>query len=124
MKQTLRIKLDLGIENISTKSGKTYVKHHYVGTTTDDQHPKDIKFSFFGETDKFVLNVNGTYDISFDLESREFNGRWYTDVTAWRADEPQSKAPQPQPQTPAPVQQPAPAPSSAQVQNTDPDLPF
>ena len=22
--------------------------------------------------------------VSFDLESREFNGRWYTDVRAWK----------------------------------------
>ena len=22
--------------------------------------------------------------ISFDVESREYNGRWYTDVKAWR----------------------------------------
>jgi hypothetical protein len=23
-------------------------------------------------------------DVSFDVESREYNGRWYTDVKAWK----------------------------------------
>lgn len=122
MKQTLRIKLDLGIENISTKSGKTYVKHHYVGTTTDDQHPKDIKFNFFGETDKYPLALNGTYEISFDLASREFNGRWYTDVVAWRADNVGNTAPSqalPQYAEPTPV-----APEVVDNLADNSDLPF
>ena len=25
-------------------------------------------------------------EISFELESREFNGKWYTDVKAWKID--------------------------------------
>ena len=25
-------------------------------------------------------------NISFDVESREYNGRWYTDVKAWRVE--------------------------------------
>jgi hypothetical protein len=24
--------------------------------------------------------------VSFDIESREFNGRWYTDIHAWQVD--------------------------------------
>lgn len=52
---------------------------------TDGQYPKKICISLWG--DKFSnvpLNLNDMYTIDFDVESREYNGRWYTDVKAWR----------------------------------------
>ncbi|MGL5636169.1 MAG: DUF3127 domain-containing protein, partial [Bacteroidales bacterium] len=46
----------------------------------------------------------------FDVESREYNGRWYTDVRAWKID----KASQQEPvQYYAPEQVPAAAPSGS-----------
>ncbi len=46
-----------------------------------------MKFDFFGDrVDQFALNLGEEVTVSFDLESREFNGRWYTDVRAWKAE--------------------------------------
>ncbi len=52
---------------------------------TNDQYPKKICVSIWG--DKIVESIikeGNNLDISFDIESREFNGRWYTDIKAWR----------------------------------------
>lgn len=32
------------------------------------------------------LQVGAQLTISFDVESREYNGRWYTDVKAWKVE--------------------------------------
>ena len=39
---------------------------------------------FNKESEVARLREGATYTVSFNLESREYNGRWYTDVRAWR----------------------------------------
>lgn len=52
---------------------------------TGDQYPKKICISLWGDKFQNVpLNTGEEYKIDFDVESREYNGRWYTDVKAWR----------------------------------------
>jgi len=61
---------------------------------------------FNKESEVQKLRVGGLYTVSFNLESREFNGRWYTDVNVWRVQ------PHEQPQQAAPAYD-APMPESA-----------
>ena len=52
---------------------------------TSDTYPKKVCIAVWG--DKIDLNsfkMGDAVDVSFDVESREFNGRWYTDVKAWK----------------------------------------
>lgn len=52
---------------------------------TEGQFPKKICFST--KADKISLNqfqVGNLLKIDFDIESREYNGRWYTDLKAWK----------------------------------------
>lgn len=52
---------------------------------TDSQYPKKICISIWGDKiDENQLVVGAMLSISFDLESREFNNKWYTDVKAWK----------------------------------------
>ena len=70
----------------SQKTGNVYVKNTFVGAT-QGQYPKNIAFAVMGE-DKFAqmgIVVGGTYNVSFDVESREWNGKWFTEASAWRA---------------------------------------
>ena len=70
----------------SSKTGNEYVKNIFVGTT-QGQFPKTIAFSVMGE-DKFQtmgIVVGGMYDVSFDVESREWNGKYFTECNAWFA---------------------------------------
>ena len=39
------------------------------------------------------LKEGETYIVSVNIESREYNGRWYTDVRAWRVQPKQVEAP-------------------------------
>ncbi len=50
-----------------------------------DQYPKIVCFSLRGNRiDQFPLKLNEQVVVNFDLESREYNGRYYTDVKAWK----------------------------------------
>ena len=70
----------------SQKNGNVYVKNVFVGAT-QGQYPKNIAFAVMGD-DKFAqmgIVVGGTYNVSFDVESREWNGKFFTEAQAWRA---------------------------------------
>lgn len=74
-------------------------------------YPKKIFFSFFGDkANQYPLEVGQQVKVSFDIDSHEYNGRWFTNINAWKAEpyEP-SAAPAPAPAPGAPVAAPAPA---------------
>lgn len=51
---------------------------------TGDQYPKKVCINLFNDKiDKFPLVLNEAVTVSFDIESREYNGRWYTTARAW-----------------------------------------
>ena len=52
---------------------------------TSGQYPKKVCFSIWGDKiNEKQLVIGNDLDISFELESRDFNGKWYTDVKAWK----------------------------------------
>ena len=52
---------------------------------TGDTYPKKICVSVWGDKiNPSILVVDNDLRIDFDIESREYNGRWYTDIKAWR----------------------------------------
>lgn len=52
---------------------------------TGEAYPKKICVSVWGvKINPSVLVVGNELKIDFDVESREYNGRWYTDVKAWK----------------------------------------
>ncbi|MDR0711988.1 MAG: DUF3127 domain-containing protein [Prevotellaceae bacterium] len=54
---------------------------------TDGQYPRKVCFSIWGDkVNPSILAVGNTLNVSFEAESREFNGRWYTDLRAWKID--------------------------------------
>lgn len=76
------------IELLPEKSGQsakgTWRKQEYV-LQTEDQYPKKICFMVWGEKiDEFAIKQGDNLTVSIDIESREYNGRWYTDVKAWK----------------------------------------
>lgn len=67
----------------TSKAGNTWRKQEYL-LETKDQYPKKILFNLWGEKiDQFALLVGEEVTVGIDLESREYNGRWYTEVKAW-----------------------------------------
>ncbi len=70
----------------TSKAGNTWKKKEYV-LETHDNFPKKVCFNFFGDrVDQFPLNIGDEVTVSFDIESREYQGRWYTDIRAWKAE--------------------------------------
>jgi Domain of unknown function (DUF3127) len=58
---------------------------------TEGQVSRKICLSLWGEKiDQFSLNTGETVTVFFDLESREYNGRWYTDAKAWKISRPEN----------------------------------
>lgn len=128
----------LPLQSGTSKAGRAWKKQEYV-LETHDAFPRKVKFDFFGDrADQYPMQIGDEVTVSFDIESREFNGRWYTDIHGWKAEK---GAPAPgfgpaEPQAPgvasgtapgqAPVFQPAaqPDPFAAAAPNPDEDLPF
>ncbi|MCM1291038.1 MAG: DUF3127 domain-containing protein [Prevotella sp.] len=84
MELTGRIILDLPLQQGTSKAGNLWQKKEWV-LETPGQYPKKVKFHVFGE-DKINNNhfeVGKDYTISYDIESREYNGRWYTDINVY-----------------------------------------
>ena len=76
------------IELLPEKSGQSanggWRKREYV-LETEAQYPKKICFMAWGDKiDQFEIKQGERVTVSVDLESREYNGRWYTDVKAWK----------------------------------------
>ncbi len=54
---------------------------------TESQYPKKICVSIWGDKiNENQLKIGSQLKIDFDVESREFNGRWYTDIKAWKVE--------------------------------------
>jgi hypothetical protein len=69
-----------------SKTGNQWKKQEYVLETVDTAYPRKVKFDFFGErADQYPLEVGDIITLSYDIESREFNGRWYTDIRGFKA---------------------------------------
>ncbi|MDR1699022.1 MAG: DUF3127 domain-containing protein [Prevotellaceae bacterium] len=87
------------LQPLQTGEGRNglWKKQDYI-LQTNEQYPKKICFNFWGDKiDQFNLQVGDNIKLSFDIESREFNGRWYTDVRGWKAEkEGSSAAPAPE----------------------------
>lgn len=110
----------------TSRNGNAWKKREYV-LETQETYPRKIHFDFFGErADQFPLNVGDTIKLSFDIESREYNGRWYTSIRGWKS-EPATGAPMAAPAPAAgqafPEPPAAPAFPSSEPSATD-DLPF
>ena len=68
-----------------SQSGNAWRKQEYV-LETFDSYPKKVKFDMWGDViDNYPMEVGDIVTISYDIESREFNGRWYTDIHCFKA---------------------------------------
>ena len=112
----------------TSQAGNQWKKQEYV-LETEDAYPKKICFDFFGDrVDQFPLKINDRIKLSFDIESREYNGRWYTNIRGWKAEQVADQTMQQPAQSANAYQQPAapapaPTPDFLESDSSD-DLPF
>ena len=77
-----------------SKAGNEWKKQEYV-LETHDQYPKKVCFQIFG-ADKIAqaaIQPGEELTVSFDIDSREYQGRWFTSINASAPTAPASSAP-------------------------------
>lgn len=116
---------------VAKASGKPWKKRSYV-LETQETYPRKICFIVFGEdkVDNFdrIIALGKNVRVSIDIESREYMGRWYTDINAWKVEDMDSQPAQ----ATAPADQyapsvqgaPVPPPPAVAPAGSDDDLPF
>lgn len=78
------------VEILEEKSGESsngpWRKQDFI-LETDGQYPKKVCVTQWGDRiDEFDVEEGERLTAHVDIESREYEGRWYTDVKAWRVE--------------------------------------
>ncbi|MDO4993640.1 MAG: DUF3127 domain-containing protein [Bacteroidales bacterium] len=125
---------------VSKTTGNPWKMQDYV-IETHEQYPRKMAFTVFGEDkiNQFNIQMGEEINVFFDINGREYNGRWYNDIRAWRIDR-VVPGQEPNPANPAAAQGPvpngaqafqqtppppaAPAPTFAAEEDSTSDLPF
>lgn len=77
------------LEKLPQQTGQgrngTWVKQEFI-LETPGQYPKKVCVALWGDKAKEIdsISIGETIKASINVESREYNGKWYTDVKAWR----------------------------------------
>lgn len=102
------------IESGVSQSGKQWTKQGAV-IQTQERYPRTVHFTMFGDKiPEGGMQVGSVVEVAIEINSREYNGKWYTNVTGYRI---QPVAPQPQGyQQPQYPQQQMPLPQPQQMQ--------
>ena len=63
----------------------TWERQTVIFVQANKQHGKEVAVTFMNKSQEVAsLRLGESYTVSFDIESRKYNERWYTDVRAWR----------------------------------------
>ncbi len=74
-------------EGVSSRTGNHWASQEYV-IETHENYPKKCCFRVFGEDRIAAMNIQAGEElrVSFDIDAREYQGRWYNSVNAWKVD--------------------------------------
>ena len=84
----VKVEKILDVQTFTSKvDGREWKKYAFIGKPVKDQYPKPICFTCIGEDkwNEFGIVSGSEYVISFNLSSREYNGRWFTEALCWKA---------------------------------------
>jgi hypothetical protein len=72
---------------VAKSTGNEWKMQEYV-LETHEQYPKKICFNVFGADKIAQFNIQAGEDltVSFDINAREYQGRWYNDIRAWKVE--------------------------------------
>lgn len=71
----------------SQRTGNNWRCGQYV-LETIEQYPKKILFEVFGEEKIHSMNIHIGEELTvfFDVDAREYNGKWYNQIRAWKVE--------------------------------------
>ena len=72
---------------VSNSTGNPWIAQQYV-IETQEQYPKRLCFEAFGEDRiaSFNIQEGENITVSFDIDAREYQGRWYNSFRAWKVE--------------------------------------
>jgi hypothetical protein len=83
MQLTAKLTQLLPVQTGSGKNGQW--KKQDIIVETDGKYPKKVCLCVWGDKiDLSQVKIGQQLNLSFDIESREFNGRWYTDLKVFK----------------------------------------
>ena len=83
MQLTAKLTQLLPIQTGTGKNGEW--KKQDIIVETDGQYPKKVCVSIWGDKiNEGQLQIGNLLEINFDIESREYNSKWNTDIKAWK----------------------------------------
>ncbi len=67
------------------EQGETWKKQEFTITTVE-KYPKELRISCWNNNTEWLsrCKVNDLVNVFFNIQSRSFNGKWFTEVSAWR----------------------------------------
>lgn len=70
-----------------SKTGNNWKVQEYV-LETHDQYPRRMCFDVFGEDKIQLFNIQAGEEltVSFDIDAREWQGRWFNSIRAWKVE--------------------------------------
>jgi hypothetical protein len=77
----------LNVESGIARTGNPWKKQEFI-VETADQFPKKICFTLFNDKINQLTGIQEgeELEVSFDIESREYNGKWFHNINAWKID--------------------------------------
>lgn len=79
-----------------TSARGEWQRQEVIFDVLDGQYTRKVVVTFFNKEAEVKSMVEGqVYTVSINIESREYNGRWYTNVNGWRVQSKQEAAPAP-----------------------------
>lgn len=80
----------IAVQPVQTGQGKngTWKKQDYViEYDLNAQYPRRMMFNLWGDRiDQYKIQEGQMLKVSFDIDCREYNGRWYNDIRAWKVE--------------------------------------
>jgi hypothetical protein len=116
------------VSPLQTGEGRngTWKKQEYVlEYNQDSQYPKKMMFNLWGEKiEQFAIKEGQEVKVDFDIDCREYQGRWYNDIRAWRVESIAPPAGAPPEDVPPPPPPPASDHGEFSAEESNSDLPF
>ena len=84
---------------LPTRSGTSARGTHWSSQTavieTQEQYPKKLAFDVINDKiDQFNIQVGEFLTVQFDINAREYNGRWFNSINAWNVIRQTQQAPE------------------------------
>jgi len=82
----------------TSAAGKAWEKQDFVIEEVEGSYPKQIAFTVFNKPEMIAdMRVYDEVEVGFNVESREYQGKYFSNVTAWKVNITKTSGAKPKP---------------------------